>query len=74
MHTHQWVVSDYLLLSLPTLDGFSERLTSWACQVPGCAVFCEITGQVKHGYPLMTPPFWDAAEAHTRRRHDRRIR
>ena len=56
-HAHRWAVTSYTLLSLPTTEGFSERLTSWHCTT--CAAWCDITGEVKHGYPLQEPAFWD---------------
>ena len=62
MHTHHWYVTQYTLLSLPTTEGFSERLTSWCCET--CPAWCDITGDVRHGYPLETPDFWDRVSAH----------
>ena len=56
-HAHHWVVTNYTLLSLPTTEHFSERLTSWRCT--DCAAWCDITGEVRHGYPLGSPDFWD---------------
>lgn len=54
-HTHAWHVSEYLLLSLPTTEGFSERLMSWGCP---CGAWCDITGEVRHTFPLHNPEFW----------------
>ena len=61
MHTHQWAVTQYVLLSLPNVDHFSERLTSWGCS--GCPAWCDITGEVRHGFALKTPDFWDRLAA-----------
>ena len=61
MHHHQWAVTHYLLLGLPTTEAFSERLTSWHCTT--CAAWCDITGEVRHGFPLENPPFWDRLAA-----------
>ena len=55
-HAHTWKVIDYLLLSLPTREQFSERLMSWHCMT--CSAWCDITGEVKHTYPLRDPDFW----------------
>jgi hypothetical protein len=56
-HDHQWTVTSYLLLGLPTTEGFSERVTSWHCET--CNAVCDITGDVRHGFPLESPDFWD---------------
>ena len=60
-HTHHWAVTDYLLLGLPTTEHFSERFTSWRCTT--CPAFCDITGDVRHGFPLENPLFWDRITA-----------
>ena len=60
-HAHRWVTTDYVLLGLPTTEGFSERITSWGCT--GCNAWCDITGEVRHGYPLESPDFWDRLAA-----------
>jgi hypothetical protein len=55
-HQHQWYVSAYLLLGLPTADGVSERYVQWHCTT--CPQFCVITGAVTHGTPLHDPDYW----------------
>lgn len=57
-HTHQWYVAKYTLLSLPDREGYADRFTQWRCRT--CPMFAEIDGNVRQGYPLMTPEFWDA--------------
>jgi hypothetical protein len=56
-HRHDWHVTQYLLLSLPTHDGFADRVTQWQCRT--CPVYCVITGHVRLGTPLESPPYWD---------------
>jgi len=63
-HTHTWIVQQYLLLSLPDCEGLSERFVQWRCTT--CALRYEIDGAVRHGSPLMTPPFWGAADPASR--------
>jgi hypothetical protein len=60
-HSHTWRVTQTLLLSLPTRDGFAERFTAWRCAT--CPEVCTITGEIRVGTPLQTPPFWDAVGA-----------
>ena len=57
-HAHCWAVTSYTLLSLPTTEGFSERLTSWHCTT--CSAWCDITGEVKHRFPLKSRHSWIA--------------
>ena len=64
-HAHRWAVSNYMLLSLPTTEGFSERLTSWHCD---CGAWCDITGEVRHGYPLRSPDYWSRLAARQQER------
>ena len=61
---HEWKVLAYVLLGLPTTEGFSERLTFWHCTT--CAAWCNITGEVRHRFPLESPPFWDRLAARAR--------
>jgi hypothetical protein len=57
MHTHQWTVTGHVLLGLPTLDGTSQRCTTWRCRT--CPEYVVITGAVRHGAPLHTPEYWN---------------
>ena len=63
-HKHAWRTTGYVLLSLPR-QGFAERLMQWHCTT--CPEYCVITGDVRLGTPLHTPPYWDAARAHEQR-------
>ena len=55
-HHHEWTVSYYVLLELPTRDGHADRLTMWQCRT--CPQFLTLTGHIKVGTPLATPEFW----------------
>jgi hypothetical protein len=81
MHRHEWTATSYILLDLPTLDGFADRMTTWHCQT--CPVFITITGHILLGAPLGTPEFWDRIAAQEQRqatpvarqaRYEQRIR
>ena len=65
-HHHTYKVSQYLLLSLPDVDGLSERFTQWACAT--CPHYVAITGNLRHLEPLRDPPFWDALATQEQRR------
>jgi hypothetical protein len=65
MHQHTWYVTAAVLLSLPTHDGFAERLTAWHCTT--CRANPIITGELRVGTPLGAPEFWDAQQAQEQR-------
>jgi hypothetical protein len=56
MHTHTWQTTGYLLIELPTSEGYADRLMSWRC---ACGYTCDINGHIKVGTPIATPRFWD---------------
>lgn len=64
MHHHTWHVVACLALSLPTREGFAERLTQWVCEE--CRQHCAITGEIKVGTALYWPEWWDALERRQR--------
>jgi hypothetical protein len=68
-HQHTWKVVTYLLLSLPTTDQFSERLTQWICT--SCGTWNSTTGLIKHMWPLETPEFWERAERQAQQQRTR---
>lgn len=59
MHfAHAYRVTLYLLLGLPGLDTFAERVTCWEC---ACGQSIVMVGSVPMGTPLHMPADWDAA-------------
>jgi hypothetical protein len=70
-HVHRWRTDDYLLLGLPNAEGFSERITRWRCRT--CPAFCDITGEVRHQFPLGDPSFWDRIVTEQARRDIARL-
>lgn len=64
-HTHHWRVTRYILLGLPTPEGLSERLFTYACP---CGLWQLVTGEIRLGQPLATPGFWDAVRNEEQRR------
>ena len=64
-HRHQWRTAGYLLLELPTHEGFADRSMTWQCRT--CSVWAEVDGHVRLGTPVATPEFWDTLRAQEQR-------
>lgn len=62
LHHHTWRLQDYWLLSLPTPDGFAERMLTFAC---ACGAWTMLTGELKLqvGLSLADHGVWETQRA-----------
>ena len=63
-HVHSWWTSQYLLLTLPNIEGYADRFAQWRCHT--CPLFSEIDGNVRVGAPLYHPEYWHAIDPTSR--------